>query len=271
MSDEIGQTVTGKPQAVGTYGDTILEVSDLRKSFGGIIALDGVDLTIGPGITGLIGPNGAGKTTLFNCITGFLAPDSGSVVFDGTDITGMDPSKVARNGLVRTFQTPHELAKMTVLENLLLAPRPQAGERLARAWTRGDEFVNDEREARSRAHEIAELFEIDHLLEEPAANLSGGQRKLLELARVLLTDPDVILLDEPLAGVNPTLEQKILDRIHQLEDDGYSFLFVEHDINMIMEHCERVIVLHRGKVLVEGAPSDVRSDERVIEAYLGEQ
>ena len=250
--------------------DAVLEVSGLEKRFGGITALDGVDMKVNPGITGLIGPNGAGKTTFFNCLTGFLSPDAGTIRFDGTDVTGDGPATVAGQGLVRTFQIPRELEKMTVLENLLLGPPNQSGERLWQAWVRGEQFVEDERRTHRRAREMAEFFELDHVLETQAGNLSGGQRKLLELARVLLTEPEMVLLDEPLAGVNPTLEEKILDRIHELESQGYTFLFVEHDIDLIMEHCERVVVMHQGRVLTEGPPDEVRSDERVIEAYLGE-
>ncbi|MEA5387790.1 ABC transporter ATP-binding protein [Haloarculaceae archaeon H-GB11] len=250
--------------------ETILEVDGVKKHFGGITALDGVNLSVGPGITGLIGPNGAGKTTFFNCLTGFYTPEIGSIRFEGTDITGARPPAVAQQGMVRTFQIPRELSEMTVLENLLLAPPDQTGERLSGAWVRGDQFVEDELDVRERALEMADFFELDHLLDEPAGNLSGGQRKLLELARALLTDPEMVLLDEPLAGVNPTLEEKILERIHELEEQGYTFLFVEHDIDVIMEHCERVVVLHRGEVLTSGTPEEVQSDERVIEAYLGE-
>jgi branched-chain amino acid transport system ATP-binding protein len=249
--------------------DPLLELEGLRKTFGGVTALDGVDLTVEPGITGLIGPNGAGKTTLFDCVAGALTPDAGTVRFRGRDITGQSPSSVAAEGLVRTFQIPRELGKMTVRENLQLAPPEQSGEALVRTWLRGGSFDADERRVRERAVEMAEFLELDHLLGERAANLSGGQRKLLELARVLLTDPDVVLLDEPLAGVNPTLEQKILERIHDLESEGYSFLFIEHDIDTIMETCETVVVLHQGRVLTTGDPDDVRSDQRVIEAYLG--
>jgi branched-chain amino acid transport system ATP-binding protein len=247
----------------------ILDVSGLRKSFGGVTALDGVDLTVEPGITGLIGPNGAGKTTLFDCVTGVLSPDAGTVHFLGEDVTGAPPSAVAEAGLVRTFQIPRELGKMTVRENLQLAPTAQSGERLTNTWLRDEDFAADERRVRRRAVEMAEFLELDHLLDERASNLSGGQRKLLELARVLLTDPDVVLLDEPLAGVNPTLERKILDRIDDLESQGYSFLFIEHDIDTIMETCETVVVLHQGAVLTKGDPEAVRTDERVIEAYLG--
>jgi len=262
---------TGSTDAIDATasGDAVLEITGLEKQFGGVTALDGVDLTVGDGITGIIGPNGAGKTTFFNCLTGFHEPDAGSIRFRGEDISGDAPSSIAADGLVRTFQIPRELAKMTVRENLLLAPRDQRGERLVRTWLRDDEFATDEIRTRERAREMAAFLELDHLMDEHAGNLSGGQRKLLELARVLLTDPDVVLLDEPLAGVNPTLERKILDRIHDLADEGYSFLFVEHDIDTIMDTCETVVVLHQGRVLTAGDPEAVRSDDRVIEAYLG--
>jgi ABC-type branched-subunit amino acid transport system ATPase component len=249
--------------------DPLLEVEGVDRFFGGITALDGATFDVDPGITGLIGPNGAGKSTMFDCITGFRDPHAGTIRFRGTDITGMAPSAVADRGVVRTFQIPHELPEMTVRENLALAPRDQSGERLVSAWTRGGDYQADERRAQSRAVEMAERFEIGHLLDTPAGELSGGQRKLLELARALLTEPDLVLLDEPLAGVNPTLEEKILEHIESLTAEGYSFLFIEHDIDVIMEHCQEVIVMHRGSVLTRGEPEAVRTDERVIEAYLG--
>jgi len=250
----------------------VLEISQLTVKFGGLKALDEMTARVhADEVVGLIGPNGAGKTTLFNCITGFLEPDGGSVRFLGEDVTGASPPALAQQGLVRTFQIPRELQSMTVRENLLVGAPDQYGERMTGAWLRGDRFVADERRARERALETAEFFELDHLLDEPAGNLSGGQRKLLELARALLTDPAMVLLDEPMAGVNPSLETKILERIHDLESEGYAFLLVEHDIDVIMEHCEHVLVLHQGDLLTQGPPEAVRSDERVIEAYLGEQ
>ena len=250
-------------------GEDMLVVDDLRKSFGGITALDGVSLSVGDGITGLIGPNGAGKTTLFNCVTGAITPDAGSVTFDGTDITNDRPVEVAGRGVVRTFQIPRELSGMTVEENLLLGPPDQYGERLTGALRRGERFAADERQARERVAELADFFELDGVIDDQAGNLSGGQRKLLELARALLTGPDLLLLDEPIAGVNPTLEKRILERLHDLTDRGYAFLVVEHDIDVIMEHCERVVVMHQGQTLTAGTPEEVKADERVIEAYLG--
>jgi len=261
----------GDERPSGGVDETLLAVEDLRKSFGGISALDGVTVDVGPGITGLIGPNGAGKTTLFDCITGFLEPDAGRVSFAGEEITGDRPASLARQGLVRSFQIPRELESMTVRENLLLATPNQYGERLTGAWHRGEQFAADERRARRRAAETAEFFELDHLLDERAGTLSGGQRKLLEIARALLTDPTMVLLDEPMAGVNPSLERKILEGVHDLAEQGYAFLLVEHDIDVIMENCERVIVLHQGTLLTAGPPETVRRDERVIEAYLGEE
>lgn len=276
MSDEVTPTQTSTRDSPSTDSRTdgdhrnpILRVEGVTKQFGGINALDGVNLTVDPGMTGLIGPNGAGKTTLFNCLTGFHKPDEGRIHLYGEDTTGREPPAVAQQGMVRTFQIPRELADMTVFENLLVAPMNQRGEQLRGAWVRGTQFVEEEQAIRDQARAIAEFFEIDHLLDQPAGSLSGGQRKLLEIARALLTEPDIVLLDEPLAGVNPTLEQKILGRIKELVNDGYSFLLIEHDIDLIMENCERVVVMHQGSVLTAGTPEAVQADERVIEAYLG--
>ena len=263
---------TDVPGSGDELTDPILEVENLEKRFGGIVAVDGASFSIERGaITGLIGPNGAGKSTTFNCITGVHAPDSGSVVLDGTDITGASPEAVANRGLVRTFQIARELPEMTVLENMMLGPKDQLGESLWQSVlpvTRG-RVIEQEKQLREQAWELLEFFEIDHLAEEYAGTLSGGQRKLLELARALTTDPDLLLLDEPMAGVNPSLERKLLDRIHELRDQGYSFLLVEHDMELIMDNCKRVIVMHQGDVLAEGPPETVEQNERVIEAYLG--
>ena len=258
--------------AVDGVEDPILAVENLEKRFGGITAVDGASFAVArDSITGLIGPNGAGKSTTFNCITGVHTPDAGRVVFDGTDISGRSTEWIATRGLVRTFQIAREFPEMTVLENMMLAPTGQLGESLWRSVLPGprDDVVAEEERLRERAWETLEVFEIDHLAEEYARTLSGGQRKLLELARALLTDPDLLLLDEPMAGVNPSLEEKLLDRIHTLQGEGYSFLLVEHDIDLIMNHCERVIVLHQGAVLDAGDPAAIKRNEDVIEAYLG--
>lgn len=251
-----------------------LRVRNLHKQFGGITAVDGATFEVEEGsLTGLIGPNGAGKSTTFNCITGVHQPTAGTVLFKGQDITGMKPHQIADRGLVRTFQIARELEDMTVLENMMLAPRNQSGERLTNAVTPGlrSEVVAEEEELRDEVWETLEFFEIDHLANEYAGNLSGGQRKLLEMARALMTDPDMVLLDEPLAGVNPSLERKLLERIHELREDGYTFLLVEHDMDVIMENCEHIIVMHQGKVLAEGTAKDIRDNEQVIDAYLGEE
>ena len=250
-----------------------LRVQGLEKHFGGITAVDGVSFEVEEGsLTGLIGPNGAGKSTTFNCITGVHDADGGAVLFEGEDITGLKPYEIANRGLVRTFQIARELEEMTVLENLMLAPRDQRGEKLVNAVTPGlrDDVVAQETDLRSKVWETLEFFEIDHLAEEYAGNLSGGQRKLLELARALMVEPEMLLLDEPFAGVNPSLEEKLLDRIHELREQGYTFLLVEHDMDLIMQNCERVIVMHQGKLLAEGSPEDIKNNEQVIEAYLGE-
>jgi branched-chain amino acid transport system ATP-binding protein len=252
--------------------DAQLEVEALCKSFGGITALDGVSFQVEPGtLTGLIGPNGAGKSTTFNTITGSLQPDSGKVRFAGEDITAHSPDRIAQKGLVRTFQISREFQNMTVIENLMLAPSAQDGESMLRSITPGlRSGVREQEEALfERAWDMLELFDIDHLALENAGALSGGQRKLLELARALMLDPQMLMLDEPFAGVNPTLEKTLIDRIESLRDAGQTFLLVEHDMNMIMNHCERVIVMHRGDTLLAGTPEEVQSEERVIEAYLG--
>jgi branched-chain amino acid transport system ATP-binding protein len=249
-----------------------LQVEGLRKEFGGITAVDDASFRVERGsLTGLIGPNGAGKSTTFNLITGMLDPDAGTVTFDGEDITGLEPHAIANRGLVRTFQIARELQDMTVLENMMLAPKGQRGESLWRSVTPGvrGEVIDQEAELLERVWEVLEFFDIDHLAEEYAGNLSGGQRKLLELSRALLTDPDVLLLDEPFAGVNPSLEKRLLEHIHELREQGYTFLLVEHDMDLIMENCERVIVLHQGRILTEGTPAEIQANEEVIEAYLG--
>jgi branched-chain amino acid transport system ATP-binding protein len=250
-----------------------LRIENLHKQFGGITAVDGASFSVEEAsLTGLIGPNGAGKSTTFNLITGVHTPDRGKVYFQGEEITGYQPHAVAQRGLVRTFQIARELEQMTVLENMLLAPGGQTGESITRSVVPGlrSQVAKEERALRNEAWETLEFFEIEHLADEYAGNLSGGQRKLLELARALMTDPEVMLLDEAFAGVNPTLEAKLLDRIHELrEQDDLTFLLVEHDMDLIMDNCDHVIVMHQGQVLDEGPPEQIRNNEEVIEAYLG--
>ena len=280
MSSESAVDGVGEDSAaINAAGDSgeepPLRVENLRKEFGGITAVDGASFEVADGsLTGLIGPNGAGKSTTFNCITGVQEPTDGAVYFNGTDIAGRAPNAIVNRGLVRTFQIARELAEMTVLENLMLAPQRQQGEALYRSVLPPfrDGVVEEETELRETVWESLEFFEIDHLAEKQAGNLSGGQRKLLELARALMTDPDMLLLDEPFAGVNPTLETKLLDRINQLRaEEGLTFLLVEHDMDIIMEHCDPVIVMHQGHVLAEGRPEEIRNNERVVDAYFGEQ
>ena len=256
----------------GRERSTPLEVEGLEKRFGGITAVDGVSFDVEKGtLTGLIGPNGAGKSTTFNLITGMHDPDAGTVQFNGQDITGFEPHEIANRGLARTFQIARELEEMTVLENMMLAPKGQIGESLWRSVTPGirSEVQQQETEQLERVWEVLDFFEIDHLAEEYAGNLSGGQRKLLEMARALLTDPDMLLLDEPFAGVNPSLEKRLLEHVHELREEGYTFLIVEHDMDLIMNNCERVIVMHQGQILKDGTPAEVKASEDVIEAYLG--
>lgn len=251
--------------------NVVLRVEGLRKSFGGLVATDDASLAVERGsITGMIGPNGAGKSTLFNLISGFYTADAGTVEVDGTDVTGRKPHEIAREGLVRTFQTPRKLEGMTVRESMLVGPQNQVGESIASLWTSGGDVEAQERANLERAEELLELFEIDHLSTEPATELSGGQLKLVEMARSLMADPDVLLLDEPVAGVNPTLAAQLARFIERLnEERDLTILIIEHDMNFIMNLADPIIVLDQGSVLMEGTPDEVRSDQRVIDAYLG--
>lgn len=251
--------------------EPILSVTGLRKEFSGLVAVDGVSFDITPNrMTGLIGPNGAGKSTTFNCITNLVTPDEGAVEFDGEDITGVRTYRIARKGLIRTFQIARELREMTVLENMMLTAKAQ-NESPFHAVSPGlrGNVRQQEEQILETAWELLEFFDIDHLAYSYAGTLSGGQRKLLELARALMADPKLLMLDEPFAGVNPTLEERLLDRLHALTEEGYTFLVVEHDIDLIMSNCERVLVMHQGQLLAEGSPEIVQQDERVIDAYLG--
>ena len=249
----------------------LLEVEGLVKRFGGHAAVDGATFDVERGsITGMIGPNGAGKTTCFNCIAGSLPSDGGRVVFDGEDITGLPSYRVFGRGLTRTFQIPQELSAMTVLENLMVVPPGQSGERVVESWLRPWRVAAQERAIAERAHEVLAEVDLGHEAQNYAGNLSGGQRKLLELARALMSDPGMILLDEPSAGVNPTLTRRLVDHIRGLRDRlGITFFVIAHDMDFMMRLCERLIVMADGRVLVEGEPLAVLEDENVQAAYLG--
>jgi len=248
----------------------MLEVMNLEKNFGGIKAVDGCSLKVEQGsITGLIGPNGAGKTTLFNLITGFYAPDAGKIWFNGEIISGLSPHKIARRALTRTFQIPRELREMTVLENLMVVPENQVGERIWNSFFRPGVVRRQEREIRDEALGVLEFVELIDLANEYAKNLSSGQKKLLELARTLMAEPKMILLDEPGAGVNPTLMKKLTRNIENLRQRGKTFFLIEHDMDLIMNLCDTVIVMNKGRQLAEGTPDEIKKNESVLEAYLG--
>ncbi len=250
----------------------MLEVRSLEKSFGGLRAVDYCNLEVRKGsITGLIGPNGAGKTTVFNLVTGFYKPDGGEVLFKGERIDGLPAHEIARKALCRTFQIPRELKEMTVLENLMLVPGNQSGERIWNTWFFPGRVIRQEREIKRKAEEVLEFVELIHLKYEYAKNLSTGQKKLLELARTLMAEPEMILLDEPGAGINRSLMKKLVDNIHKLRSQGKTFFVIEHDMNLITDLCERVIVMSKGKELAEGTFEEIKTDYRVIEAYLGGQ
>ncbi len=249
----------------------MLSVRDVEKSFGGIRAVNGCSLEVErQSIVGIMGPNGAGKTTLFNIISGFEQPDRGAIVFKGENIEAKNSFEIARMGLIRTFQLTKVLSRMTVEENLLLAPKYQQGERIWNVWLRAREVRREEESNRARAHSLLRLFGLLPLKEEYAGALSGGQKRLLELARALMAEPDMLLLDEPFSGVNPTLGNKLLNHIKELRDRfNMTILIIEHDMHVIMRLCDYIYVLNRGRVIASGTPEEVQNDERVLDAYLG--
>ena len=249
----------------------MIVIDNIHKYFGGFKAVDGTSLEIKKNsITGLIGPNGAGKTTLFNVIAGIYKPTSGKVYLDNEDITDLPPHKLFEKGVLRTFQIPHEFSTMSVMENLMMVPGSQTGEKLFNTWFNTSKISDEEKEIKSKAIEVTKFLTIDHLLYEKAGNLSGGQKKLLELGRTMMVDAKIVLLDEVGAGVNRTLLKTIGDAILRLNKErGYTFCMIEHDMDFITKLCDPVIVLAEGKVLAQGKISDIKQNEEVIEAYLG--
>ena len=249
----------------------MIVVENLVKTFGGFHAVDGASLRIEEGtITGLIGPNGAGKTTLFNVIAGVLKPSQGRVTMLGKDITGLPPHELFHKGLLRTFQIAHEFSTMTVRENLMMVPGAQSGETLWNAWFGRKRIADEERALLAKADEVLEFLTIDHLKDEKAGNLSGGQKKLLELGRTMMVDAKIVFLDEVGAGVNRTLLNTIGDAIIRLNKErGYTFVVIEHDMDFISRLCDPVICMAEGKVLAEGTLAEIKANEQVIEAYLG--
>jgi branched-chain amino acid transport system ATP-binding protein len=249
----------------------ILSLRGVRKYFGGIKAVDDVTFDVAKArITGLIGPNGAGKTTLFNLITGYYRPDAGEIFFKGKRIDGLSLHQTFRKGLCRTFQISRELKLMTVLENLMLVPPRQMGESLWRSWFFPRSVRDQEKEIRDKALRSLELTGLANLREEYAGNLSGGQKRLLELARTMMAEPEMIFFDEPGAGVNPSERRTLADRIRQLvREKGVTVLLIGHEMELVMDVCDPIVVLERGRKLTEGTPEQVRADKRVLEVYLG--
>tara|TARA_R110000868_G_scaffold69764_3_gene205167 strand:+ start:90973 stop:91764 length:792 start_codon:yes stop_codon:yes gene_type:complete len=251
--------------------DPVLEARALQMQFQGLKAVDGISLALAPGeMLGLIGPNGAGKTTMFNMLAGSLLPTSGHIILNGQDVTRDRPEQRLGRGLGRTFQIPRPFAEMTVLENVLTGARDQAGEQVFHTWFSPGRVAREERQSVEKARYLLDFLLLSRLEGEPARVLSGGQRKLLELARLLMADPSVLLLDEPAAGVNPSLLEVIMERIQALNGQGKAILLIEHNMDMVARMCSRVFVMAAGRELAQGAPSDVIRDARVIQAYLGD-
>lgn len=250
----------------------LLAASGLVKNFGGTCcAVDRARIEVPKGsITGLVGPNGAGKTTLFNLLSNVIRSDQGRVLFDGEPIHHLQPHIIARMGMVRTFQVARVLSRLSVLDNLLLAAQKQTGEKFWNTWFQQKQIAQEEKAQRQKAFDILESIGLAHMMNEYAGALSGGQRKLLEIGRALMADPKLILLDEPAAGVNPTLINQICDRIQGWNRNGMTFLIIEHNMDVIMSLCDRVWVLAEGRNLADGTPAEIQSNPEVLEAYLGQ-
>ena len=251
--------------------ETILSVRNLTKRFGGLVALNNCNIDIEENsITGIIGPNGSGKSTLFNVITGHLKPEEGSVFYNDNDITGLESYELFSLGMLRTFQIAHEFTNMTVIENLMVVPGNQNGESLLYSLLNRKKINEEDEIIRNKAFEVLEFLKIDHLKNELAGNLSGGQKKLLELARTMMVDAKIVFLDEVGAGVNKTLLNDIADSIQRLnKEKGYTFCMIEHDFELISRLCDPIIVLAEGSVLFKGTSNEIRNNDEVIESYLG--
>lgn len=248
----------------------ILTTRDLTTKFGSFCAVDNVSLSLKKGsITGLIGPNGAGKSTLFNTLTGTLKPSSGQVFLSNEDISGLSPDRLFKKGLVRTFQIPRPFARMSVLENVMLSPAQQTGEKIFGSIFRPDIVRREEQAYRAKALEILDFVTLDKLADQAAGELSGGQTKLLELARVLMGDASIILLDEPAAGVNPVLTQILIERIEELNRRGMTFLIIEHNMDFIMSHCDPIIAMAQGQLVFQGTAEEAQTNKTLLDAYLG--
>ena len=252
-------------------GDALLSIRGVTKRFGGFTAVDAMSFDLSPGVIGgLIGPNGAGKTTLFNTLAGLMRPDEGQVLLDGMPIQILPPHRIFSSGLSRTFQIPRPFPEMSVLENVMMVPLNQAGELFWNNWIRPGLVAREERKARERASEIIEFCGLTRVRGDQADTLSGGQLKLLELARVLMADPKIILLDEPAAGVNPSLMVTLVDKIKTLNERGYTFLIIEHNMDVVMSICDPIMVMSQGKLLYQGDADGARKDPKVLDAYLGD-
>ena len=264
-------TPAAEKSAVPPAGAPILQVQDLTKDFGGLRAVNHCTFTVQPGtVTGLIGPNGAGKTTIFNLITGFLNPGGGAIYFQGRRIDGLPPHEIVHRGLLRTFQIPRELKRMTVLENLMIVPQGQTGENVWVSWLLPWRVSRQEQSIQRQALEVLDFLRLRSLANEYAGNLSTGQKKLLELARILMAAPAMALLDEPGAGVNPTLLNLLIDDIRRAcAERKVTFLLIEHNMNLVMNLCNPVVVVQNGALLMAGTPEEVRANPEVMQAYLG--
>jgi branched-chain amino acid transport system ATP-binding protein len=251
--------------------NTVLSLRDVTKRFGGFTAVDGISFDLPRGaIGGLIGPNGAGKTTLFNTLAGLMKPDNGEVLLDGIRIEGRPSHQVFSQGLSRTFQIPRPFLEMTVLENVMVVPENQLGERFWNNWSFPGRVSHQEKALRKKAEEVIDFCALTRVRGDAAETLSGGQLKLLELARVLMANPKIILLDEPAAGVNPSLMASLVDKIIALNERGYTFLIIEHNMDVVMSICDPIIVMAQGKLIYQGNAADARKDPAVLDAYLGD-